>query len=331
MSFLPQYPACVSRRRLPVLRIQNCPALLVAVFSLLGSGCSRLVDSDALQCSSKEDCEQRGGKFAGSICVNNFCEPAEQQPTGECSIDEDCTKRGGNFADSKCVEGVCQGPWTCLDNVVWPPSTSSSVTVTMNFTDIITGQPVSGISSQICHKLDTTCASPVLRDLVSDSAGRVTFTIQAGFDGYLQSMSTGIMPFLYFFYPPLTSNRDIPAVFILQDTGFATFATLAGGTVMPDRGHVLARTYNCLGKTAEGVRFSSPEGDNATTPFYMIKGIPSTKHSATDSSGNAGLLNLPPGTATLTGRLENGNTMGTLSLLTVAGRMSYTALVPSPR
>lgn len=330
MPFVPQYPACVSRRRLPELTVQNCPALLVAVFSLLGSGCSRLVDSDTLQCSSDPDCEQRGGSFAGSKCVDNFCRPAEQTAS-QCSIDQDCTQRGGNFVGSACVEGVCQGPWTCLDSVVWPASTSSSVTVTMNFSDIITGQPVSGVSSQACHKLDTTCASPVLRDLVSDSAGRVTFTIQSGFDGYLQSTSTGIMPFLYFFYPPLTSNRDIPAVPILQESALATFATLAGGTVMPNRGHALARAYNCLGKTAEGVRMSSPESDTDTTPFYMIKGIPSTKHSATDSSGNGGLLNLPPGTATLTGRLENGNTMGTLSVLTVAGRISYTALVPSPR
>jgi hypothetical protein len=263
-----------------------------------------LVDSDAVQCSTKEDCTQRGGSFEGSNCVDHFC--TADQP-------------------------VAAGEWSCLDNVVWPPSTSGSVTVTMNFTDIITAQPVSGVSAQACHKLDTTCASPVLRDLVSDSAGRVTFTIQAGFDGYLQSTSAGIMPFLYFFYPPLTSNREVPAVPVLQETALATFATLAGGTVMPNRGHVLARAYNCLGKTAEGIRFSSPEGDNETTPFYMIKGIPSTKHSATDSSGNGGLLNLPPGTATLTGRLENGDAIGTLSVLTVAGRITYTALVPSPR
>ncbi len=323
-------PDCTSRSRLhsPARLIRG--ALMVAAILLLAPACSRLVDSDVVQCSVTQDCTQRGGEFADSICVDHFCQPVKQV---ECSVSLDCTQRGDEFAGWVCVDNTCQapGPWTCLDNVVWPSSTPGNVTAIINFTDIITGQPVAGVAFQVCHKLDTTCAAPIIRDLTSDSAGRASFTVQSGFDGYFQSTSAGIMPFLYFFYPPLTSNREVPSVPILQETALATFATMAGGTVMPNRGHVLARAYNCLGQTAEGVHFTSPEGNDETAPFYMIKGIPSTKHSATDSSGNGGLLNLPPGTATLTGVLDNGDAIGTLSVVTVAGRMTYTAMVPSPR
>lgn len=323
-------PACTSRSRLLSPTRLRRGALVVAAISLLASACSRLVDSDVVQCSSTQDCIQRGGAFSDSECVDHFCQPVTSV---ECSISQDCTQRGDKFAGFVCVDNVCQapGPWTCLDNVVWPAATPGNVTATMNFTDIISTAPVAGIAFQVCHKLDTTCASPIVRDLISDSAGRAAFTVPSGFDGYLQSTSAGIMPFLYFFYPPLISNREVPSVPILQETALVTFATMAGANVMPNRGHVLARAYNCLGQTAEGVHFTSPEGNGETAPFYMIKGIPSTKHSATDSSGNGGLLNLPPGTATLTGRLDSGDAIGTLSMMTVAGRITYTAMVPSPR
>jgi hypothetical protein len=273
--------------------------LLVGLLGWAVSGCSFMIDPDRVQCSRNEECAQRGEAFAGTVCTNHSCQPPK--------------------------------PWECLDQVVWPPASQGNVMVALNLVDLVTQQPVSGVEAQVCNKLDTTCSSPLVSGLVSDSLGRLVFSIQSGFDGYLQSTSTGLMPFLYFFYPPVTSDRDVPAIPILQDTGLATFATLAGGNVMAERGHLLARAYNCLGKTAEGVRFSSPEGDNSTVPFYMIKGIPSIKNSETDSSGNGGLLNLPPGTATLTGRLDDGRTMGTLSATTRPGRITYIALVPTPR
>ena len=101
---------------------------------------------------------------------------------------------------------------------------------------------------------------------------------------------------------------------------------------MPDRGDLIVRAYDCLGQTAEGVVFSSLEGDDSTVPFYMIKGIPSTKQSQTDDSGRGGLLNLPPGSVTLTGRVAaTGQEVGTLSVFARAGELTYTALVPAPQ
>jgi hypothetical protein len=203
--------------------------------------------------------------------------------------------------------------------------------VTVVMVDIITSQPVPDLTAKLCRKLDTACDAPLRSDLVSDSAGRISLSVPAGFDGYLESTSSGIMPFLYFFYPPVTVDREIPAVPILQANAMSTFVSLVGAELMADRGHFLARAYNCLGQTADGISMSSPEGDSATIPFYMIKNFPSVKASATDSSGNGGLLNLHGGTATLTGKLDNGSSIGLLSAMIRPGRITYTAMVPAPR
>lgn len=223
------------------------------------------------------------------------------------------------------------GPWSCLNHVVWPAPAAPTAVVTVVLTDIITTEPVPNLAMKLCRKLDTACDAPLQTDLVSDATGRVSFAISAGFDGYLESTSSGIMPFLYFFYPPVTVDREIPAVPILQASAMSTFVDLAGAQLMPDRGHFLARAYNCLGQTTDGVSMSSPEGDAATIPFYMIKNFPTIKASATDSSGNGGLLNLHPGTATLSGKLADGSSIGVLSAMIRAGRITYTAMVPAPR
>jgi hypothetical protein len=65
-------------------------------------------------------------------------------------------------------------------------------------------------------------------------------------------------------------------------------------------------------------------------PFYTVKGVPSSKMTATDSSGSGGMVNILPGTATLTGRLSNGTSLGVESVLMRADEITYTSLVPSP-
>jgi hypothetical protein len=207
-----------------------------------------------------------------------------------------------------------------------------TVTATLNTTDLITGQPFPGVAARVCHKLDTSCAEPLLADLVSDDAGRLVMVVPQGFDGYVELSAPAAMRGSYYFYPPLTSDREIPNVPILQASSLSTFATLAGANLMAERGHLLVGARSCLGLTVEGVGFSSLEGDASTVPFYMIKGIPSSKQSSTDTSGWGGLLNLPPGSVTLTGRLAaTGQNVGTLSVFARAGELTYTALVPAPQ
>ena len=105
-------PARMSRSRLLSPTPLRRRALVVAAISLLASACSRLVDSDVVQCSVDQDCTQRGGAFAASACVDHFCQPVKSV---ECSVNQDCTQRGDKFAGWICVDSTCQapGPWTC--------------------------------------------------------------------------------------------------------------------------------------------------------------------------------------------------------------------------
>ena len=286
---------------------QICSLFFSWVFtlSLVFGGCSAVVDPSRNQCATDQDCADRGGAFTGSKCVVNLC----QSPSSEKA-----------------------GPWGCLGNVTWPTSTSGTHNVSMFVVDIITGKPFPGLAARVCYKLDTTCVSPMLSGLTSDSEGRIAFSVNSGFDGFLESTGTDVFPFSYFFYPPITSDRVVSNMPVLQPDDLAKFSSLVKVELMPDRGHILARAYNCQGKIADGIRFSTSGGDGSTSPFYMIAGIPSTRESATDGSGTGGLLNVPEGAATLIGTVvESGKTLGKpLSVVARAGRITYTAVVPSP-
>jgi hypothetical protein len=89
-------------------------------------------------------------------------------------------------------------------------------------------------------------------------------------------------------------------------------------------------TYDCLHTPADGISFTSAEADSKALPFYLIKGVPSSKATATDTSGYGGIINLLPGTATLTGKLSSGESLGIESMLMRADTITYTTLLPLP-
>jgi len=262
-----------------------------------------------------------------------YVEPNRQQ----CSSDTDCTRRGGAAANSTCVNSVCQvtslpqnTEWGCLGKVSWPDAGSGYVNATLDLKDMITNQPVAGVTARLCRKLDTKCDQPVLDGLESDSLGKLVIHAPMGFDGYAELQPADAIPGIYFFYPPLIESREIPFVPILPLSELSTFAQLVSGEVLQGRGHLVLGTYNCLHNSTEGVSLSSAEADSKSLPFYMIKGVPSSKATATDGSGYGGILNLIPGTATLTGKLSSGESLGTESVLIRADQITYSTLLPLP-
>jgi hypothetical protein len=200
----------------------------------------------------------------------------------------------------------------------------------MHLTDLISQGPVANVGARVCRKTDPNCNEPMTADLSSDASGIVTAQVPNGFDGYVEITPAGAMPGSYFFYPPITSNTDIPYVPIVSTSALGMFAQLVGTQIDPNRGEVFLGAYNCLHAPADGVRLSSADGDSETLPFYLVKGLPSTTATATDSSGLGGILNLRPGSVTLTGTLSTGQIVGTVSMFTRAGEITYTSVVPAP-
>jgi hypothetical protein len=251
----------------------------------------------------------------------------------QCTKNEDCTKLGADYAHAVCsAESVCTVPtaWSCLGSVVWPSAGTGKFAATLSLKDIITGGPFSGVAARVCRRLDVTCDQPIATGYVSDNQGKLTIDLPSGFDGYLELQSTDAIPGLYFFNPPLTEAREVPFVPILPLAQITMFGQILGAQLATDRGLMALAAYDCFRAAAGGVSIVSPNADAESTPFYMIKGIPTTKATATDSSGYAGFLNLPPGSVTVSGKLASGATIGTLSVLMRASQMTYTTMLPMP-
>jgi hypothetical protein len=266
-----------------------------AIFLL--AGCSVLVEPSRTQCSTAEDCRNRGADYANFVCIEQICEP--------------------------------NPAWSCLGQKAPPASTSgATVTVTLHLTDIITEQPVAGVSARVCHKMDTDCQQPITTGLQSDSLGRIVAQVPSGFDGFVDVLPTGAMPGSYFIYPPVITDRDVPYIPIIQVASLGTFAQLAGATLLPDRGNVFLGARDCTDAPAQGIQLTAAGADAATIPFYLVKRIPSTHATATDTDGYGGMLNVRPGSATISGVLPSGQVMGTVAVFAKAAWLTYTTLVP---
>jgi hypothetical protein len=270
---------------------------------------------------------------AGFLHASAACSLLTDPQRRQCSTDGDCSRRGGVFAGSVCIDSVCTqpSPWGCLGSVVWPRPGSGSVTVTLDLVDLISSAPVPDVSARVCRKLDPDCTQPITTDLLSDSAGKLTIPVPDGFDGYVELAPAEAVPGMYFFYPPLTANRDELEVPLLTLASLNYLAQLAGTRLLDDHSQVFLGADNCLGQPASGVRLSSEDSDDSTAPFYLIQKIPSTTATETDSEGRGGILNIRPGSTTITGKVAStGQTVGTLSVFTRQGQVTYTTLVPTP-
>jgi hypothetical protein len=270
------------------------------------------------------------------LCSSSACSVIVDADRTQCKTDKDCSSRGAEYATAVCVDSMCTvpvaTPWSCLSSVTKPSPKDSNVTATLNLKDLITSQPIAGVNARVCRKLDVTCENPIATGLVSDAAGKVIVEVASGFDGYVELKLANAIPGSYFFNPPLYISREIPFVPILLVEELLSVSGAMGTQLMPDHGQVMVAAHDCSDGYSAGIAFSSVNGDASTTPFYMIKGVPNTKTTETDSSGFGGLLNIPPGTVNLVGKVvETGQIMSSISLLVRAGEIAYSGVSPLPQ
>jgi hypothetical protein len=268
--------------------------LLLACLPLLA--CTTVVDSDQVQCTLDSDCAQRGGAFANSLCQENLCIP---NPNWYCLA----TKR------------VPAGPGPFLVSV---PGTA----------DVMTQLPTTGATITLCRKLDPLCSNPVDSQTIEFPEG-VTFTVESGFAGYLQANVSGYLPSLYFFNPPVDHDQTIPPISVASQGEYAALMSILG--IAPDttRGTAILLAYDCTGKTATGVSYTSPYGDALSKSFYYAQGLPSTIATATDAFGYGGMANLPPGSVSVSARLESPKAeLPFVSLIVRPLTLSFAQVVP---
>jgi hypothetical protein len=302
-------------------RFSLARAALAAGF-LASTGCSIVVKTDAEQCGVTADCTARGADFASTVCVAHVCL--------ECGADADCTARGPQFANSTCVANVCETKadpkWGCIGHVD-PPKGGMMIKVTIKVVDLVSTAPVTSATVKLCSKYDPPCNSPLGIPTVG-SDGTVTATIASDFQGYFDVQAKGYLTSLAFVDATVTNtNSDIQ---LIPQTAGVTLAKGAGVTIDPGAGIILARTTDCTGSASAGVSVSIFPSVKETG-FYTIAAGVSPGATATDNAGNAGFVNVAPGTPTLTAtRGPGGQEIGKVTTLVRAGAVTYQLMSPTP-
>ena len=294
------------------------------------AACSVLVDSSREQCATDGDCQRRGGAFARALCSNSVC-------VHQCATDGDCQRRGGAFARTLCSDFVCVPDlkWGCVGSVEWPtpPPVPSpeKVSVSISLSNLLSKDLVVGATARVCGKLDPSCNSPTQVDLISNDEGVLAVQLNKFFDGYLEIKYPMMADTMYFFNPPVETDRVIPFVPLVPFEALTVFGNLLGMLPLFDRGTVIGLSYDCQGDSAEGIQLFSDEADENTKTFYMVAGAPSLAVTQTDTSGQGGIANVKAGSRFISGRrADTGEVIGTVSVLSRASWITYTSMLPTP-
>lgn len=276
------------------------PAALVTVAGFLACGCSLALKTDAEQCVNTADCTARGGEFAGTICQASVCvEPPEAGPP----------------VDPK---------WGCIGSIE-PVQAGKMDTLTTQIVDLLSGGVPQGVSVKLCNKYDPPCASPLGTPEVA-ADGRITVTVPSDMEVYLDITGGKYIPTLLFL-DHRAEETNMQELLVPLDTVNA-LASQVGVPYDTAKGILLVRTTDCTLKPTGGASIAIFPAGTATR-FYTIDNLPTPNASQTDSQGNAGYLNVDPGTPTVSGIVGvGGKTYGELTTLIRAGYM--TALIVPP-
>jgi len=271
---------------------------IVVLSALLSSlGCSVLVDSGRLQCSTDDDCRARGKEFEGAVCVASICQ-----------------------ADPK---------WDCVGEPRAPAAGPGPFTARFTIQHLVTQGPLKDIQARLCRKLDVECSDAVGEASVTDSQGKVTLSTPAGFDGYVRFESPATSNLLFFFNPPVTRDQPDTQLSIGGPEVIGLLAKQARVDQDTGRGVILIGARDCAGGIAPGVTLAANVHDAIATSFYSEQGLPSGTATQTDSAGYGGLLNAAPGSITFTGIVAaTGLEFGHVTVLAQAQSLTYGSVVP---
>jgi hypothetical protein len=334
--------------RRPVAMVRR-PRLVARASSLAAASsvaaCSVLLQTGP-QCNVDADCRDRG--LTDTVCVAQAC----VRPSIDAGPDVPAPVDAGDAGDPR---------WACLGSVPPKPVVKPQVLVTVPLIDVLTRKPVTtGVVARPCAKADVTCSAPLAAPVLPDSMGRVAFTLDAGFDGYVEvdpllpdgsapmdagASDAGIdggsadagnplagvyLPAMVFFNPPLVDDTVYISIPLVSYGALTTLAAQFGNTINPMFGAPFALAADCDGKPADGVSVSIDVSHSSTRTFYFVNGLPTEFTDATDATGYSGFINVPPGIRTITGkRKATGERTGTISVVVRPGTTTYAVLPPN--
>jgi hypothetical protein len=233
--------------------------------------------------------------------------------------------------------------WGCLGLVNWSPLTVAKVTIHLTLAELLTGKPPVSVTARLCSAYQIASCSTILDgapvfDSMYAMTGRVTATVDADFKGYLEiaatTASNGVpefVPALIFMPPHLTEGYFFPTTTLLPPEALTSFSSTVASSIDPNLGHLLLQSYDCSHQAASGVQVDVDNRAQTTRRFYIRSALPSKTAEETDTSGQAGFINLSPGPITITGkRASNEHPIGTTTGSIRAGSVGYMIIEPTP-
>jgi hypothetical protein len=284
-------------------------------------------DNDAL-CVAQAACAQQ--------CQND---PAcEADCAGMSSIDMNTYQIPG------CEQGhcwtACLGEdWSCLGNVQ-VPRPQGSFSLYLQLGDYLNGTPRVGYLVKECLTSDATCTA-TLADGNTDANGETILPLPI-------NQTTSYVSAYLEISPPAGENYQTHLFYLPEwqlahgeRWGSSLFSRAFVGSILPldpTRGHLLFHAADCNpyasqrgDRGASNVQVTVSTQDMSTYTLYIQNGTISPTATATDQSGSGGVLNIPPGYATVTTRLaDSGRRISSRTLLIRADTVTVATLTPTP-
>lgn len=301
--------------------------------------CKTCVDvaccNEAKACAANPDCMNLRLCYALECMVDECgeqCHPQHPNGMADSEVFDVCL-------DDNCPE-VCAKPANidCAGSVVWPQPATATYEYTYGIEEAITELRVEGATVKICAFSDPECTTPETQG-TTDADGKVTLTIPAGpqgLDGYVEISSPTIITTLGFYsYPDneviYKDKLQEHFYMVMSPTVFGMLMDLSGVTMDTDRGHLIFSSDDCELDTAMGFSAGVSTADQDTIAVYMLGGAPTQSITATSSEGTGGVINVPPGNATVTTTHEpTGTKIGELPVIFRKGAITSVILGPTP-
>lgn len=282
-------------------------AFLLSAIALVASSCSTLIDVDAQQCTTSDDCAALGAAFRGSVCEQNLCVMPSDDSAGA----------GGGPTEVD--------PLACMDI-----ETSTEERVKFSFAPIYAAgaepaEPKPFII-KACDQLDLECDKPVFGPLEVSAGQPQDFLVKPGFSGYFDIKNPDTIDGLLFLGRPVKQdtvgwNITMPTPQLVAGLGLAT-----GEMLDPEKGFILVVARDCEGALLAGVTVNNSKGGLG---YYFVQNLPDTTLTETKVQGAAGFANVPINTTNLSGvHNASGHTFGPVPVRVKPGTMSFAELWP---
>lgn len=204
----------------------------------------------------------------------------------------------------------------CLDGAEPPKAVTGTLDYVGMVRNVSATRVIEHVKLRFCETTVDDCDDTSASMVVEVTDGKLRFTIDRSFNGYIELESEGYMPGIVELSRRLGEMRTVPEFRMVEIGTLTMFANYMNASIDPNCGHALFWAEDCAGDRAPGISVVAMSGTNdATAQYYVLdQKLPSANTNMTDASGGGGIINLSPGVlsfqAFVAGRAKPYSTFG---------------------